>query len=90
MLAETRANLKSSGIAGEGVAAPFQAAPGKTGVVFTLDFRHPRRNTDIRLRVWALTVKGKQITLVATGRRMLVQSRDAMLVGIAKSLDFDK
>jgi hypothetical protein len=59
---------------------------GISGVVYTFDFVHPERKAPYRLRVFAMTTRGRQLLLIAQGVREKVEGRDRMLREIAASL----
>jgi len=84
----TRQSLKANGITAEGVTEPYRPLPNRTGTAYLLDFKHPDRPGEVRLRIWTLFIGGKRLTLVAIGQKEKVIAREWQLRTVAKSMDF--
>jgi hypothetical protein len=87
----------------EGLKADFKAAniaidrggdlenftvPGSGGVIYTFDFTHPKHKVPYRMRVFAMTPKGRVMLLIASGHRQKLEQRDKLLREVARSLDW--
>lgn len=62
--------------------------PGLGGVIYTFDFAHPRQKVPYRIRVFAMSAKGKLLLLIANGHRAKVESRDRLLREVARSFNW--
>jgi hypothetical protein len=62
------------------------SAPGKPGAIYTLDLRKGGRN--MRVRVFYVMVKGKLLSLTASGDTARLSLREPALRAIAASLDY--
>ncbi len=62
------------------------SAPGKPGAIYTLDFRKGTKN--VRVRVFYVMVKGKLLSLSASGDTARLSLREPALRAIAASLDY--
>ena len=62
------------------------SAPGKPGAIYTLDLRKGTKN--VRVRVFYVQVKGKLLSLSASGDTTRLSMREAALRAIAGSLDY--
>ena len=60
--------------------------PGLGGVIYTFDFLHPRQKVPYRIRVFAMSAKGKLLFLIANGHRAKIETRDRVLREIARSI----
>jgi hypothetical protein len=83
---ELKADLRTSKItADRGGDLENFPAPGIGGVIYTFDFTHPRQKVAFRIRVFAMSSKGRTILLTANGHRLKVESRDRLLREVARS-----
>lgn len=62
------------------------SAPGKPGAIYTLDLRKGTKN--MRVRVFYVMVKGKLLSLTASGDTTRLTLREPALRAIAASLDY--
>ena len=84
-----KANLKESGVEiDRGGDLENFSMPGLGGVIYTFDFVHPKHKVPYRIRVFAMTPKGRVMLLIASGHRQRVEQRDKPLREIARSLDW--
>jgi len=61
-------------------------SPGKPGAIYTLDLRKGSKN--VRVRVFYVQVKGKLLSLCASGDTVRLSAREPALRAIAASLDY--
>jgi hypothetical protein len=55
--------------------------------IHTFDFEHPERKVAYRIRVVSMVVKGRRLTVMATGHRDKLAARDKVFQDIARSVD---
>lgn len=82
-----RADLKRSKIVPDrGGDLENFSQPGLGGVVYTFDFVHPRQRAAYRIRVYAMSARGRLLFLVASGHRARIEAKDRVLREVARSI----
>ncbi len=83
---DLKAELKGSNIVPDrGGGIENFSEPGLGGAIYTFDFAHPRQKVPYRIRVFAMSAKGKLLFLIANGHRAKVEARDRVLREVARS-----